>query len=258
MQGRIQSTFRYVCLASAAWFGLVAAAAAEPPPERNWDLGIGAYGWLTAAEGKVRGRDRFTGERETRHFHKDLGDAFEDADGGFGGYVDGRYLRFVGLVDGGWVQSDYNSNGWQTSTIVDALVGFRVLDVDRPFSQTTGPDAPRFHLDLMAGARYHESNTNVDDHVLRYDQSRNWFSPLVGLRWGVELVPDLTLGALATIGGFDIGSASHLTWSLNPRLNYRAWEHVDFFVGWKHLTDDHDSEREVDLSGPQAGIGYSF
>jgi hypothetical protein len=110
----------------------------------------------------------------------------------------------------------------------------------------------------MAGARFHQSNANVDDHDVRYDKNRNWYSPLVGVRFGVELIPNLSLGTLATIGGFDIGSASHLTWSVNPRLNYRAWEHVDFFVGWKHLSDDRDGSREVDLTGPQAGIGYSF
>lgn len=256
MHGRIQATLKLAGLATAALLGLVAAAAAEPPPEREWDFSIGAYGWLNAAEMEVRGRERFTGERARRHFHKDLGDAFEDADGGFGGYVDGRYRRFVGLVDGVWTQSDYNSNGWQTSTIVDALVGYRVVDVKSPIQ--AGDPGRRFHLDLLAGARYHDSNANVDDHDLRYDQSRDWFSPLVGLRGGVELIPNLTFGTLATIGGFDVGNASHLTWSVNPRLNYRAWEHVDFFVGWKHISDDHDGKREIDLTGPQAGLGYSF
>ncbi|MEB2344291.1 MAG: hypothetical protein OZ948_06080 [Deltaproteobacteria bacterium] len=258
MRLRIQTALARAGLVAAGSLLLAATARAEPPPEREWDLGIGGYGWLTAAEMEVEGTHRFTGERSTRNFHKDLGDAFEDADGGFGGYIDGRYQRFVGLVDGSWVQSDYNSNGWQTSTIVDAKLGYRVLDVVRPFSRSTGLDAPRLHVDLMAGARFHESNANADDHDLRYDQSRNWFSPLVGLRWRVELVPNLTLGATADIGGFDIGDASHLTWSVNPRLDYRAWEHVDFFVGWKRLSDDHDGEREVDLNGPQAGIGYRF
>jgi hypothetical protein len=159
------------------------------------------------------------------------------------------------------VQSDYNGDGWQTSTLVDAKVGYRVLDVVRPFSSSTGLDAPRLHLDLMVGGRFHNSDANVDDEQgkpLDYDQSRDWISPLVGLRWETELIPNLTLGANADIGGFDIGSASHLTWSVNPRLNYRAWDHLDMFIGWRHLVDEHDGEREVGLNGPQAGLGYSF
>jgi hypothetical protein len=263
MQGRIamRSVLRLAGITGVGLLGLASVAVAEPPPERVWDLGIGAYGWLTAAELEIEGTNRFTGEDFSRNFHKDLGDAFEDMDGGGGAYVDFRYKRFVGLVDGAWVQSDYNGDGYQTSTIVDAKVGFRVLDVERPFSNATGPDAPRFHLDLLAGARFHDSDANVDDvrgKPLAYDQQRDWFNPVVGLRWRVEIIPNLTFGAVADIGGFDLGSASHLTWSLNPRLNYRAWDHFDVFIGWRRLSDDHDGEREVGLNGPQAGIGYSF
>lgn len=262
MHVRIEAMLRVAGVASAGVLCLATFAAAEPPPEREWDLAIGAYGWLTAADLKVEGRHRFTDERTTRHFHQDLGDAFENADGGFGGYIDGRYKRFVALLDGVWVQSEYDDDddddGWQTSTIADAKIGFRVLDIPRPFSHSTGVDGPRFHLDLMAGARYHNSDADVGSDTLDYDQSRDWWSPLIGLRWGVELIPNLTFATVADIGGFDVWDASHLTWSVNPRLNYRAWEHLDLFIGWKHLADDRDSERDINLNGPQAGIGYSF
>lgn len=242
----------------ATLLGYAGAASAEPPPPREWDLHVGAYGWLPAPDMMVEGTNRFTGGDDSRHFHKSLGDAFEDFDGGGGGFIDFRYLRFVGLLDAAWVQNDYNSDGWQTSTIVDAKLGFRVLDVDRPFSHATSPDGPHLRLDLLAGARYHDSEANVSDEVLDYDQSRDWFDPVVGLRWNVDLTRNLSFGAVADIGGFDIGDASHLTWSLNPRLNYRAWDHVDLFLGWKRLSDDHDGSRDVDLSGPQAGLGYTF
>jgi len=257
----MRGALRLFAVAGAGLFGVVGVAAAEPPPEREWDLGIGAYGWLTAAELYVEGSNRFTGDSFSRNFHKDLSDAFEDADGGGGGYVDFRWRRFVGLVDAAWVQSDYNGDGWQTSTLVDAKVGYRVLDVERPFSNATGLDAPRLHLDLMVGGRFHNSDANVDDvrgKPLDYDQHRDWINPVVGLRWRTELVRNLTLGAVFDIGGFDIGNASHLTYSLNPRLNYRAWDHLDLFIGWRRLVDEHDGEREVGLNGPQAGLGYSF
>lgn len=263
MRGRIavRKALQRIGVAGAGLGLLAGAALAEPPPEREWDLVIGAYGWLAAAELEVDGTNRFTGADFQRHFHKDLGDAFEDADGGGGAYIDFRWRRFVALVDGAWVQADYNGDGYQTSTIVDAKVGYRVLDVERPWSDVTGPDAPRLHLDLLLGARFHDSNANVDDvrgKPLAYDQHRDWFNPVVGLRWRTEIIENLWFGAIADIGGFDIGNASHMTWSVNPRLTYRAWDHLDLFLGWKHIEDDHDSDRAVGWKGPQAGLGYSF
>jgi hypothetical protein len=256
----VYGALRHAGLTAAIFLGLVTAAIAEPPP-RQWDLGMGIYGWVPAADLKVGGRDRVTGDRFSRNFHKDLGDAFEDWDGGGGGYLDFRYARFVALLDAVWVQSDYNSDGYQTSTLVDAKVGFRVLDTERPFSQATANDAPRLYADLLVGARFHDHNANVDDTPdgsLSYDQHRDWWNPVVGMRWSADLTRNLSLGLVGDVGGFDIGNASSLTWSVQPRLNYRAWEHLDLFVGWRHLYDDRDREREVGLSGPQAGLGYRF
>lgn len=234
-------------------------ATAEPPPQRDWDLGIGAYGWLTASDLRVEGDDLFSVGRETRHFDKGLGNAFEDWDGGGGAYADFRYLRFVGLVDGAWVQSDGDHGAWHTNTIVDAKIGVRVLDLNRPFSSASADDGRHMYLDLLAGARYRENTADVGNRAgIDADEVRDWFDPVVGLRWGIEVIPSLTFQTVADIGGFDLGNASHLTWSVNPRLNYRAWDHVDFFVGWKHLADDRDGDLEVGLSGPQVGLGYSF
>ena len=249
-------------MASLAALGLAGIATAEPPPPPDWDLGIGFYGWLTASDLQVEGdavNPEFFGERDTRNFDKGLGDAFDDWDGGGGAYIDGRYMRFVGLVDGGWVQTDGDHGSWHTNTYVDAKVGFRVLDVPRPWSNSTAADAPRFHLDLLAGMRYRENTADVGDSSgINADEVRDWFDPVVGLRWRVELIPNLTFQTVADIGGFNLGEASNLTWSVNPRLNYRAWDHLDFFLGWKHIQDDHDGDLEVGLNGPQAGIGYSF
>lgn len=250
----------YTVAASAFALSFATVASAEPPPP-DWALSIGGYGWLTASDLTVEGDlvGSPVGERDSRHFDKGLGDAFEDWDGGGGAYIDGRYMRFVGLVDGAWVQTDGDHGSWHTNTIVDAKIGYRVLDMESPFSSASGPDAPRFHLDLLAGARYRENTADVGDHSgINADEVRDWFDPVVGLRWGVDLIPHLTFQTVADIGGFDLGNASHLTWSINPRLNYRAWDHVDFFVGWKHLQDDHDGDLDVGLTGPQLGLGYSF
>lgn len=259
----MSSVGRYaVASAVALWvMTLAGVSSAEPPPEREWDLSLGAYGWLTASDLEVGG-ESLTGGSSSRNFNQDLGDAFSDWNGGGGGYVDYRFRRFVGLVDGSWVQTEGEDGlDWSTNTIVDALVGFRVLDINRPFSDpnASGPAGPRFHLDLLAGARYVDSTSDLDrDGGLDIDEYRNWFDPVVGVRFGAGLTDNLSLSTVADIGGFNLGSASNLTWSLNPRLNYRAFDHLDLFVGWRHLYVDHDGDLEFSLTGPQVGLGYSF
>ena len=239
--------------------GFAGVASALPPEERPWDLGIGLYGWVTATD--LEAQAHLAGNNFTTHFDKDksVSDAFEDWDGGGGGYLDGRYRRFVGLVDGAWAQTDLNGNGWFTNTIIDLKVGYRVLDVNRPWSSSAEAAGPRFKLDLLAGARYRDAEVDIRGNNLRGNsQESDWWDPVVGLRMSVGLIPNLTFDTVADIGGFDLGSASHLTWSVNPRLNYRAWDHLDIFVGWKHLYDERNSHLNGTLTGPQVGLGYSF
>lgn len=236
---------------------------AEPPPARDWDLSLGGYGWLTALDLEVHGDSLVTGGSSSRNFDQDLGDAFSDWNGGGGAYVNGRFKRFVGLVDGNWTQTEGDHGlDWFTATVVDAKVGFRVLDIPRPFSNATSPTGradPRFFVDLLAGARYVNSNADLDrSALLDIDEDRDWFDPVVGVHFGAGLLDNLSLSTVADIGGFNLGSASNLTWSVNPRLNYRAFDHLDLFVGWKHLHVDHDGDLEFSLSGPQVGLGYSF
>lgn len=236
------------------------AATAEPPPARNWDLGINLYGWIPATDLEVDGTIGDVGF--SRNYDKGLGDALEDLDGGGGGDISFRYMRFVGMVDGAWVQTDENSDGWFTNAIVDGRLGVRVLDLNPPVSTATAGDARHVTLDLLAGARYRRAETNVDGDsrvgVVRWHDDRWWVDPTVGLAFSVDLWPNLSFSTVADIGGFDIGNSSHLTWSVNPRISYRAWEHLNLFVGWKYLQEDHDGNIDMMLNGPQAGIGYAF
>jgi hypothetical protein len=208
-------------------------------------------------EGRHVGFD--SSREETRHYDKDLGDAFEDWDGGGGGYAHFRYSRFVGLFDGAWVQTDGDDGSWLTNKLFDLKVGYRAVDLNPRPPGTTSVGGRHFFLDALVGARYREAEPDLGDSTrLDIDEVRDWVDPVFGIRTGVELIPNLTFETVADVGGFNIGNASRLTWSLNPRLNYRAWDHLDLFIGWKHLSDDHTDDLKIDLSGPEAGIGYSF
>jgi len=232
----------------AALVGFAGPAAAEPPPPREWDLGLGVYGWVTATDLEI----------DAGHSARGFGDAFDDWNGGGGGYLDFRYLRFVGLIDAAWVQADYHSKGWLTNTIGDLKFGFRVLDMNRPYSDSSELDAPRFTLDLLAGARYR--NLEADVSGPNNNANSNWWDPVVGLRAGVGLMRNLTFSTVTDFGGFGVGSANDFSWSINPKLNYRAFDHLDLFVGWKYLYENrnHGGIDHQGLNGPQVGIGYSF
>jgi hypothetical protein len=241
--------------------GFAKPAAAVPPPERDWDLSVNVYGWLTEArlsvDGNVEGG--YPGQQFTQYFNDDLIDAFNDWDGGGGGDIAFRYHRFVGRLEGAWVQSDFNSDGWLTNSFADAKFGFRVLDIRRPWSgDESMENAPRASVDLLVGARYRYMDIDVDVPNLVRDARQDWVDGIIGISSSVGLFPNLTLEMVADVGGFNIGSSSQLTYNLNPRLNYRAFDHFNIFVGYKHLKDEREGAKDVTLSGPQAGIGYSF
>jgi hypothetical protein len=266
MQRRNESNAAWrIALVTAASvaLGMAGVARAEAPPPRPWDLSIDLYGWIPATDLKLSG-DAFGGHF-SNHFDKHLGDAFEDLDGGGGGDIRVRWNRFVGYFDGVWVQSDENSNGWFTNTIVDAKLGYRVLDLNPPTSSVPNPNDTGHHfaLDLLAGGRYRNAETNVDIDTQFFGRQdfhdqREWFDPLIGLATEYWFTPHLYFSTVADIGGFDAGNGSHLTWSLNPRITYRAFDHLNIFLGWKYLREDHDSHFDDKFYGPQAGLGWAF
>ena len=183
MQWRIETsrnTWQVACAAAATAIALslAGAATAEPPPPRNWDLMVNLYGWIPASNLEVKG----------------------EADGNdFGG---------------AWAQIDENGDGWFTNTILDGKVGYRVLDMNPPLLNRDADHGRHITLDLLAGARYRNAETNVDadtpTSVRRWHDNWEWVDPVVGVAWSVELLPNLYLGTVADIGGFDIGNASSL------------------------------------------------
>jgi hypothetical protein len=63
--------------------------------------------------------------------------------------------------------------------------------------------------------------------------------------------------AAGDYGGFDIGSSSHRTWSLQGHGIYRLGEHWDLALGWRTLELER-GDVELEMSGPLLGAGYRF
>jgi hypothetical protein len=277
MQGRFAAK-RGRMLGAALGFTIVWAgvAAAEPPPPREWELELYAYGWAPTVEADYDGE--VDGQFVHATFDTDFDDVFSEWDFGAGAGIDFRYQRFVMLLDGVWVQSEVetgdipgvDADGYLTNVVGDGKLGFRVVDRVAPWAgDPSNLDSPRMAFDVLAGARYWWLRADPLDLegelAVPYNLQTDidWVDPLVGMRLILGLMPQLSFSLVGDIGGFDIGNSSELTWMVHPMLNWRPIERMSVHLGYKHLRADKErpstnKDMDYELSGPTVGLGVHF
>jgi opacity protein-like surface antigen len=124
-----------------------------------------------------------------------------------------------------------------TDVMIDLMGAHRIL-------KNTLLDRPLF-FDIKAGLRYHymkqEAKLSLPGAGLKIKAggSYDWVEPVVGARVGWSLTEKLTLSSRGDVGGFDIGSASKLTWSLTTLLNYQFSRHWSVAGGYRYLDMDY-------------------
>lgn len=179
-RARSAANRRLLCaVALLATFAVAHRAAALPPAEKNWEIDVNLYGWLTSISATVQAGDVST-DIDEGFFSDILGDLGWGVMGG----VEGRYERALFLVDvfGSQLVSDvtgsprtqplqvlgngpggdltvggYDVHTRLTTWFVDVKPGFRVLS--KPIHELFGgPEDPadrrRLDVDLLAGMRY--------------------------------------------------------------------------------------------------------
>jgi hypothetical protein len=128
-------------------------------------------------------------------------------------------------------------------------------------------DPRRIALDLGAGARV----LWLDEHLSvklrpgipvgpfsrRFDESKDWVDFVAAARVRARLTEKLGLVVAGDYGGFDIGSSSHRTWSLQGFASYRLGDHWDLVGGWRTLEIERDAV-DLEISGPLLGAVYRF
>ena len=124
-----------------------------------------------------------------------------------------------------------------TDIMIDLLGGYRLLKntlFDRPLS-----------VDIGAGLRYHYLKQEAQFSLpgarpkIKAGGSYDWVEPVIGtrIRWAFTEKVALLLGA--DMGGFGIGSASKLTWSVNTFINYQFSKHWSVAGGYRYLDMDY-------------------
>lgn len=88
-----------------------------------------------------------------------------------------------------------------------------------------------------------------------------WIDPLVGLRVAADLTERLGAAVAGNVGGFDVGSASKLSWEALAILDWRFGEATSFVLGYRAIGVDRPKSRaqaDVIAHGPLVGVLFRF
>jgi hypothetical protein len=96
---------------------------------------------------------------------------------------------------------------------------------------------------------------------LHQEASVWWIDPLVGLRVGADLSDRISVVVAGNVGGFDIGSASKLSWEALAYVDWRFGDTTSAFLGYRGLGVDRGKGAlgaDVVLHGPLVGTLFRF
>lgn len=246
---------------------LLLLSAALPPSSTavrdEWNFQITPYWWFVSSEGNL------TVDGTTVPFDLSYSDIAEKWDSGIlnrceawrgdlGFFIDGI---FANLEDDSTV-SDLKYETKSTVIIADLGTGYRIAEL--PLG--SGSDLPLLTIELLGGGRYmyFKGETDISGGS---DTSRSqyWFEPFVGGRLSLRLAEKWYFSVRGDAGGFGIGSASDLTWSLVLAINYRVTKHIGVALAYRILDIDYsrgsgDDKSALDsrLQGPGLGVSLWF
>ena len=93
----------------------------------------------------------------------------------------------------------------------------------------------------------------------RVSNDENWFDPIVGLRGGQLLTPEVFFTGSFGIGGF--GAGSNFMWDLGVNLGYHWTKSISTTIGYRYLDVDYENNGfiyDVAQHGPTLAIIWRF
>lgn len=218
----------------------------------GWQFEFVPYVWCASLDGTI-GLDPLPAVRVSA----DLPDAFVNLDFAVADSFTARNGRWAVLSDITF-----------TKLAVDETVSSSHVQIDSAlvWASLAGGyavvDAPGGRVELLAGARYTFLNNDGESDggvTASNDSSADWLDPIVGINARAKITDPLSVGLLATVGGFGLGS--DLSYELLPSVSYDWNEIITLHAGYRLLSLDFDSsdvEYDVRQFGWLFGVGFKF
>jgi hypothetical protein len=120
-------------------------------------------------------------------------------------------------------------------------------------------------IDGFGGLRYSSMDVDLDfpGPVLDTDQGKDWVDPYVGARWDWIFAEKWMTKLRGDIGGFGIGS--DLTYNLVGLVDFKPWQHVSLFGGYRLLYQDYSTGSgsskfayDATMHGPVLGLNITW
>lgn len=247
--------------------------AATPAP--GWEFWFAPYVWAAGLEGSVEA------ERVTSDIDVSFSDIWDALDAGVLGAFEARKGRFsvatnliylklsdeasepVGSVLPAAPPGSFEVRSTTEELIFELRPAYEVLSLPL----FGAGDERKTALDIGPGIRAFWLNSHLDVKLKpgvplgpfsrRFDERTSWVDFVAAARVRAQLSEKLALVVAGDYGGFDIGSSSHRTWSIQGYASYQLGEHWDLVAGWRTLEIER-GPAELEMAGPLIGAAYRF
>lgn len=185
---------------------------------------------------------------------------YEGWRGDYGVIVEGYYVR-LGLDETlpGPIGADID---------VDVRQSFVSLQGAYRFAKGTTADGRNYAVDASAGVRWNRIKQDIDisagPGAASLGGTEDWFEPVVGLRYAVEVADDWTFGTRAELSGFGVGG-DELQYVVLAGFDWQAWENTSLRIGYQFYGIDFSTDRsagefayQIDQHGPYLGVTFNF
>ena len=245
----------------------------------EWSFKVAPYAWLAGTGGAI------VTDGVKTDFDLEFKDIFDATTGGFQLNLEARYGRFFAEFDGTWAKIAHSDDLLRGNldldieqTIIELRAGYRLIGPEfRKPTPETRPYIPgNTVLDVYVGARYWLTDIDVEINFpgrpplipssrISVHDTDEWIEPLVGGRLGIGLTSKTALLIDGNIGGFGVGDAVDLTWTVGAFINWRFGSNSSVALGWRAQgveeysgTGSNRNGSEFVTTGPLIGYVYSF
>jgi hypothetical protein len=261
------SAFLLLSLAGSSFAQDAAPEAPTLADDGGWKVSVAPYLWGAGLDGTVAANGVQT------DFDVEFSDIFDELDFGFLNAIEIRnerviitanliYLklspesnRAIGSVLPGAPPGDFSVDAESQTLIVEIAPGYELVSSDR------------VAIDVRAGLRYWWLENELDVRLdpgsplgpfrREFESTIDWLDVMVGARMRARLTPKVGLVVAGDVGGFELGSASELSWSAQGFVTYALGEHWELGAGWRSLDVDRGAVN-VRMEGPLIGAMRRF